>query len=315
MKDKQDNKSSKHPLQVAADKALWVRMIGMSPENKALLHSERGIEIESIDDIKDDEDYLYIPLRVMIRNGAEIGQRRSLLVIMGDHDLITLQDEGEFPPFDSVSRHIKSYHEILESPESLLCFILHVLNEEAGKVISAIGLSLEKISEEISELTSALEAKENILGVSNINEKLTALNTKEELISRCLESQLSLARAARYLDASVPEKNTELQGLIRSLRDDINGVKEHAKYEHDSVRYLQNAIVASLNIKQNEIVKIFTIITAVFLPPTLIASIYGMNFEFMPELRWKYGFPVAIFLALIAALMPLMYVQRRGWLR
>jgi magnesium transporter len=140
------------------------------------------------------------------------------------------------------------------------------------------------------------------------------LNKKEELVSRCLESQLSLARAARYLDMEV-EPHDDLQIFVRALREDINGVKEHAAFEHDSVRYLQNAILASLNMKQNQIVKVFTIITAVFLPPTLIASIYGMNFTVMPELSWKHGFPVTILLTLVAALLPLVYVRYRGWLR
>lgn len=302
-------------MQSAVENALWVRMVGMTPKNKMTLLKERGIDVDSIDDMKDDEHYLYLPLHVMIKSPEEIGQRRLLIVIVGDKDLITIQDEENFQPFDSISRHIRSYPESLDSPESLLCFILHVLNEQASKVIAAIGAYLENISDEISKFTSPLEEKENTSSISDINEKLSELNQKEELISRCLESQLSLARAARYLDVNVPEKNKSLQGLIRSLREDINGVKEHAAHEHDSVRYLQNAILASLNVKQNQIVKVFTIITAVFLPPTLIASIYGMNFQVMPELAWKHGFPVVIFLTMIAALLPLVYIKWKGWLR
>jgi magnesium transporter len=315
MKVENDKKKAKNPLQSAAEKALWVRMIGLTSENKEILLRERNIDVDAIDDMHDDEHYLYLPLHVMIKSAEDIGQRRLLIVIMGDYDLITIQDEESFPPFDSISRHIRSYPESLDSPESLLCFILHVLNEQASKVIAAIGMRLETISHEISQLTTSLEEEKNTLGIADINEKLSALNEKEELISRCLESQLSLARAARYLDVNVPDKDKALQGLIRSLREDINGVKEHATYEHDSVRYLQNAILASLNIKQNQIVKVFTIITAVFLPPTLIASIYGMNFKVMPELAWKYGFQAAVLLALIAALLPLIYIKWKRWLR
>jgi magnesium transporter len=138
---------------------------------------------------------------------------------------------------------------------------------------------------------------------------------KEELYSRCLESQLSLACAARYLDAEVPESETELQSALQSLRGDINNVKEHAALEHDKVRYLQNAGLTSLNVKQNQIVKVFTIITAVFLPPTLVATFYGMNFSVMPELSWKHGFPASILLTLVSATLPLLYVKRKGWLR
>jgi magnesium transporter len=293
---------------------LWIRMVGMTPENKQALLNERGIDLTSIDDMQDDENYLYLPLRVMVGSAEGIAQRRPLMIIMGEHHLITVQDTENFPPFQSAFRHIRRHPETLRNPKALLCLILHVLNEQASKVIAAVGASLEESSDTISEVTRSLNTGNSAMGIVDINEMMIDLNKKEELVSRCLESQLSLARAARYLDMEVTPTD-ELQIFVRSLRDDINGVKEHAAFEHDSVRYLQNAILASLNVKQNQIVKVFTIITAVFLPPTLIASIYGMNFAVMPELSWEHGFPVSILLTLVAALLPLVYIKRRGWLR
>jgi magnesium transporter len=196
----------------------------------------------------------------------------------------------------------------------MLCLILHSLNEQASKVISSIGSAVEEASDTISEITRSLNIGANTMGTVHINETIIELNKMEELVSRCLESQLSLARAARYLDAEVPPHD-DLQIYIRALREDIGGVKEHAAFEHDSVRYLQNAILAAVNVKQNQIVRVFTIITVVFLPPTLIASIYGMNFAVMPELGWALGFPVSILLMLAAALLPMLYIKYRGWLR
>ncbi|MEU1819349.1 CorA family divalent cation transporter [Streptomyces roseifaciens] len=90
---------------------------------------------------------------------------------------------------------------------------------------------------------------------------------------------------------------------------------QHASYEHDKVRYLHQSIMTSLDVKQDQIVKVFTIITAVFLPPTLIATFYGMNFTNMPELAWEHGFLVTSLLTFVAALIPLWYIRRRGWLR
>jgi magnesium transporter len=293
---------------------IWVRMVGWTPENKQLLKSEYGIDIDAIDDMQDDDNYLYLPLRPMVRAAEGIARRRSVFVIMGREKVITVQDEGDFPPFNSAFKHIRRHPETLRNPQTMLCLILHVLNEQASKVIAAIGTSIEETSDTISEITRSLNTGEGTMGIVDINETIVDLNKKEELVSRCLESQLALARAARYLDTEVPPQD-ELQDYVRTLRDDISGVKEHAVFEHDSVRYLQNAILASLNVKQNQIVKVFTIITAVFLPPTLIASIYGMNFAVMPELSWEHGFPVSILLTLVAALLPMLYIKYRGWLR
>jgi len=293
---------------------LWIRLVGMTPENRQMLHTERGIDLTLIDDMQDDENYLYLPMRVMVRSPEGIGRRVSLMIIMGQEQIITIQDSESFPPFVSAFKHIRRHPEILRSPKALLCLILHVLNEHSGKVVAAIGTAVEESSDTISETIRSLSSGERPMAIVDMNETLIALNDMEQMVARCLESQLALARAARYLDMEV-EPGEDVQEYVRTLRDDINGVKEHAVFEHDSVRYLQNAVLTSLNMKQNEIVKVFTIITAVFLPPTLIASIYGMNFSVMPELSWEYGFPATILLTLFAAVLPLFYIKLRGWLR
>ncbi len=134
-----------------------------------------------------------------------------------------------------------------------------------------------------------------------------------ETLSRVQESQLKLARAARHLRAETVD--ADIAQRLDVLIADINGVKQHAGFEHDKVRYLQQAIMTSLDVKQAQIVKVFTIITAVFLPPTLIASFYGMNFTHMPELDRPYGFTLTVLVTLVAAVIPLAYIKRRGWLR
>ncbi len=141
---------------------------------------------------------------------------------------------------------------------------------------------------------------------------MRGLNEKEDLILHCIESQLTLARTVRYLSGEVDNRSeADLQALVTELAGDVAGIKEHAAFEHEKVRYLQGAVTNVLNIKQNQIVKVFTIITAVFLPPTLV----GMNFAVMPQLSWKHGFIYSMMLTLGAALLPLLYIKRRGWLR
>ena len=99
----------------------------------------------------------------------------------------------------------------------------------------------------------------------------------------------------RYLSDEVDNRTEqELQVLVNELAGDVAGTKEHAKFQHERVRYLQTAVTNVLNIKQNEIIKVFTIVTAVFLPPTLIGTLYGMNFAVMPELSWQHGFIYAM---------------------
>ncbi|MCU4335226.1 hypothetical protein KTG74_17730 [Acinetobacter pittii] len=151
---------------------------------------------------------------------------------------------------------------------------------------------------------------------NDLLETIFNLNQREELISRCLESQLSLMRVVRYLNGEVDNiSEVELQILVSELAGDVAEVKEYASFEYEKVRYLQNAVTNIMNIKQNQIVKVFTIITAVFLPPTLVGTFYGMNFAVMPELSWEHGFLYSMILTLAAAILPLAYIKHKGWLR
>ncbi|MDC4355613.1 CorA family divalent cation transporter [Acinetobacter baumannii] len=103
--------------------------------------------------------------------------------------------------------------------------------------------------------------------------------------------------------------------LVSKLACDVVEVKKYASFEYEKVRYLQNAVTNMMNIKQNQIVKVFTIITAVFLSLTLVGTFYEMDFDVMPELSWEHGFLYCIILTLAVAIIPLAYIKYKGWLR
>jgi magnesium transporter len=101
----------------------------------------------------------------------------------------------------------------------------------------------------------------------------------------------------------------------RQILRDIESLDNHTAFLFDKINFLMDATVGFININQNKIIKIFSVATAAVLPPTLIASIYGMNFKFMPELDWPGGYPFALGLMLASAVLPMLYFRKRGWLR
>jgi magnesium transporter len=107
---------------------------------------------------------------------------------------------------------------------------------------------------------------------------------------------------------------TELQPKLTIIIKDINSLVEHIKFSFDRLDYLQDTFLGYVNIEQNKIIKIFTIVSVIFMPPTLIASIYGMNFTFMPELNKKWGYPIAILSMVFSSLFILYYFKKRKWL-
>jgi magnesium transporter len=116
---------------------------------------------------------------------------------------------------------------------------------------------------------------------------------------------------------SRPDEGTVDQSSGRSLETlskDVVSLSDHASYLASSINFQLDATLGLINIEQNAIIKIVSVAAVVFLPPTLIASIYGMNFDFMPELDWPVGYPFAVLLMVLSAILPYWYFKRRGWL-
>ncbi|WP_343038683.1 CorA family divalent cation transporter [Skermanella pratensis] len=106
----------------------------------------------------------------------------------------------------------------------------------------------------------------------------------------------------------------EQKALLKSLNRDLRSLGEHAGYLSHQTNFLLDATLGVINIEQNGIIKIFSVVAVVFLPPTLIASIYGMNFQFMPELDESWGYPLALLVMVVSAILPLLFFRRKGWL-
>ena len=110
------------------------------------------------------------------------------------------------------------------------------------------------------------------------------------------------------------DADQDLRGRVKTLVRDNKSLGDHSSFLSQKITFLLDATLGMIAIEQNNIIKIFSIAAGVFLPPTLIASIYGMNFRVMPELTWAFGYPMAGVLMLVSALLPLWYFKRRGWL-
>ena len=106
----------------------------------------------------------------------------------------------------------------------------------------------------------------------------------------------------------------DIRARIKTLSRDVLSLADHATFLSQKINFLLDATLGMISIEQNAIIKIFSVAAVIFLPPTLVASIYGMNFNVMPELTWNFGYPFAIGLMILSAILPFWYFRRRGWL-
>ncbi len=166
---------------------------------------------------------------------------------------------------------------------------------------------IENMTQRITQLSNSLtlkEADEELLSeIKNLQEKTMLLREniidKQRTVSSMLRSEF------------IPN---ELQPKLSIIIKDINSLVEHIKFSFDRLDYLQDTFLGYVNIEQNKIIKIFTIVSVIFMPPTLIASIYGMNFTLMPELDKKWGYPIAIVLMVLSSLLILFFFKKKKWL-
>ena len=140
-----------------------------------------------------------------------------------------------------------------------------------------------------------------------------------DFTSKMRESLVSIGRVVAFMTALVDQmKQTremkDNRARIRILQRDIQSLTDHASFLSAKISFLLDAVLGLISIEQAGIIKIFSVAAVVFLPPTLVASIYGMNFRVMPELQWGHGYPMALALMVLSAILPFLYFKQKGWL-
>ena len=195
----------------------------------------------------------------------------------------------------------------INSPTTLLTELLDATIDRFADILEVISHQLETYSREIFQPKNS--------GKSNYQEFLQRLGLNGELNSKIVESVVSFGRLILFFEQSVDGTLDSKDHLrLKTLSKDINSLHEHAHFLSGKINFLLDATLGLVQIEQNAIIKIFSVAAVIFLPPTLIASIYGMNFKVMPELSWNYGYVMAIGLMLFASWLPYRYFKYRKWL-
>ena len=165
--------------------------------------------------------------------------------------------------------------------------------ENLGRDIAAIRKQAFNDDVENEDLLEQMSAFENLN--MKIRENLT---DKQRILNSLLKSQ------------KISDDKSELPIMLKDIRSLI----DHTNFNFERLDYLQNIFVGLLSVEQNKVIKIFTIVNVIFLPPTLVASIYGMNFEIMPELSWDYGYLFSVGIMILSAITPLIIFRKKGWI-
>jgi magnesium transporter len=225
--------------------------------------------------------------------------------------LITLRYFDPRPISSFVNRIVRQAH-TCDAADEALVGLLEAFIDRFADVLERVSLDLDHTSRVIFDSSPSRPG-----GERDLQAVLKTLARNDDLASTARESLLSILRVIRFLATAMetrPKKESkDIKARLKSAVRDIGSLAEHASFETNKVNFLLNATLGMINIEQNRIIKLFSVAAVVFLPPTLVASLYGMNFKHMPELDWTFGYPMAIGMMVLSAVLPYMFFKRKGW--
>jgi len=251
---------------------------------------------------EEDNGQLHIRSDFLIDNDDTPRNVRVAFIL---HDKVLFSVHGEdVPVFRLLRLRARRTPALIDDAKDVLLALYDADAEYSADSLEGIYDALEEVSTRVLRKT---------VTDPDAAQVLAAIARQEDLNGRIRRNMMDTRRAISFMMRS-RMLNAEQFEESRQILRDIDSLDSHTTFLFDKINFLMNATVGFININQNRIIKIFSVASVALLPPTLIASIYGMNFRAMPELNWTYGYPFAIALMATSVIAPFWYFRRKGWL-
>ncbi len=299
------------------DAAVWIDLVTPTLQEDKLVERLLGVAVPTREEMQEIE----ISSRLYVENGARYmtatlmchsdsatPKTTPVTFILAGHRLITVRYD-EPRPFAMVEHKLGRQCPPKIAGETVMMDLLDAVIDRAADIQERVGAEIDQISHTIFEPDADMEPP-------SYNDVLKALGRKGDLTSKVRESLVSIGRLLIFLghEAEAMKWPKETRAHLQSMQRDVLSLTDHASYLTNKITFLLDAMLGVVNIQQNAIIKIFSVAAVVLMPPTLVASIYGMNFKHMPELDWHFGYPLAILVMIGAAVVPYMYFKWKKWL-
>lgn len=288
----------------------------------ALPTREEMQEIEVSSRLYQEDGALFMTAVVLVQSDTEHPETTAVtFVLKGDH-LVTVRHAEPKPFRQFINR--ASRHSGLKRGDQVLNGLLEAVIERAADILERVTTRVDALSMEVFMRSSSAASGKAVSGKAgagktvkefrDFQEILSEVGKTGDVASRARESLMSIGRLLAFLGQGLPKQAKDPKAQVKVLWRDVQSLLDHANFVAGKITFLLDATLGMVNIEQNAIIKIFSVVSVVFLPPTLVASMYGMNFKIIPELEWTFGYPWALCLMVVSAVAPFLYFKRRGWL-
>ncbi|MGN7292139.1 magnesium transporter CorA family protein [Rhizobium sp. SAFR-030] len=299
------------------DDIVWIDLIDPSPDEDHYVESLLGIDVPTRDELKDIEpsSRLYVEHGSVFMTASLVWRAESNTPRLTDVAFILVNDRlltVRYADPKSFSLFIAALGRAPEdngNGRSLLAHLLETIADRTAEILEQAIARIDHLS------TDIFRDRETRRPPKFLEAKLADIAECHRLIGKVRDSLGSLSRMLTFLmNAQAITCDPGLSSLCSTVARDIATLSEHAGFVAANISFLLDASLGLINVEQNAIIKIFSIASVVFLPPTLVASIYGMNFAHMPELGWTLGYPLALCVMILSAVVPFFFFRWKGWL-
>ena len=300
------------------ERALWVDLLEPTPEEERLVEQALGIdvptreemrEIEASNRLYEEQGAIFMTVTIVTRLETDLPQNAQVTFILAGHRLVTNRYTDPLPIRRFIN-YSETHPGACSSAGTLLGGLIEAIVNRIADVLERLGGEIDSISSEIFS-----RSRRDGPAAGDFRWKLERIGRCGDLVSKARESLASLARLLVFVQQVADgHVGQEERARFRTLSRDVTPMSEYATFLGDKVQFLLDATLGMVSIDQNNILKIFSVVTLFFLPPSVVAGFYGMNFEHIPWLREPWGPWYGLGVMIISAIAPYMYFKRRGWL-
>src|SRR6201987_4683726 len=281
------------------DSAGWIDLVNPSTAEDRAVERLAGIAVPTREDMQEIE----ISSRLYIENGArymtatlmcqsdsDSPTTTAVTFILAGHRLVTVRYD-EPRPFALVENKLARACSPQITGEMIMTELLDAVIDRCADILERIGADVDTVSHDIFEPESERHGQ-----AKRYSQILIAIGRKGDLTSKVRESLVSIGRLVTFLSAVIEEVkwSKDMREQLKTQQRDVHSLTDHASYLSNKITFTLDAMLGVVNLEQNNIIKLFSVMAVVLMPPTLIAWIYGMNFKYMPELEWQHGYPMAV---------------------
>jgi magnesium transporter len=300
--------------------AMWFDLVEPTAEEKIPLEQALRIsvptreemrEIEASNRLYEENGVLYMTATIVTKLDTDLPQSTQVTFMLADSRLVTNRYTDPLP-FRRFIAYAETHPAACGSSAMLLVGLVEAIINRIADVIERVAADLDQISTEV--FTPARRGR-RVATSRDFRAVLGRVGQSGELVSKARESLVSLGRMLVFVQQAVNSQvSQEARQRFRTLSRDVTAMSDHASFLGDKVQFALDATLGMVTIDQNNILKIFSVVTVFLLPPSVIAGFYGMNFEHIPWLHEPWGWWAALAMMVASALMPYLWFKRKGWL-